>query len=236
MCGRFTLHTEKELLAKRFEVDLDAVGPLAPRYNIAPSQDVLVVRMRDAERLAMPMRWGLVPHWAKPLEKLPPMINARRETLAEKPAFRDSLRRRRCLVLADGFYEWQSVDRRVPRQPFWISLADAEPFAMAGIWDVWFPPEDPDAEPLRSCSIVTAPANLAIQMIHPRMPVILPLDRAFRWLDPELDDDPDALLELLEPVAANALASHPVCLDVNSPEQDDAHLIEPVPHPSPTLF
>lgn len=236
MCGRFTLHTEKEILERQFRINLDGFAELRPSYNIAPGGDVLTVRSKGGEPVARLMRWGLIPNWAKPLEKLPPMINARVETIATRAAYRLPFRRRRCWILGDGFYEWQSVDRRQPRQPHWVSLASGEPFAMAGIWDVWFPSDEPDTKPLVSCSIVTAPANAALEMIHPRMPVMLPSERAEAWLDPALDGKLAQLRELLVPVPADALRVHPVSLDVNSPDQDDPHLIEPVVNPAPTLF
>jgi putative SOS response-associated peptidase YedK len=234
MCGRFTLHTEKELLQREFQVDLSGVE-LAPSYNVAPSQDVLTVREKDHARVARKMRWGLVPYWSKPLEKLPPMINARRETIATRPAYRRAFRRRRCLVLADGFYEWQSIEK-APKQPYWVALADGRPFAMAAVWDVWRAPDEPEAEPLVSCSIVTAPANRAIAMLHDRMPVILTPERADAWIDHAFDDRADELLALLEPVAAGAIVTRPVSTDVNKPEHDDPHLIDEVQPAAPTLF
>ena len=151
MCGRYTLHTEKELLARRFEVDLDGLGPLAPRYNVTPTQPVLTVRAADGKRFAESMHWGLIPHWTQDRAKLPPMINARCETVATRPAYRDPFRARRCLILADGFYEWQpavGLGRR--KIPHWISLPDREPFAMAGLWDEWRPRNSTDPTPLRS--------------------------------------------------------------------------------------
>jgi putative SOS response-associated peptidase YedK len=237
MCGRFTLHTEKELLQRQFQVELDA-SPLQPRYNIAPSESVLTVRHSKSreKRVAERMRWGLVPYWSKPLAKLPNMINARVETVATKPAYREPLKRRRCLVLADGFYEWQSLDRKGPRQPFWISLKSGEPFGMAAVWDLWRDPDDRDQDPLITCSIVTAPANPAIVMIHARMPVILPPERAAAWLDPAHDGKPAELLQVLAPVEAGALQSHPVSAAVNSPDNDNASLLDPVQNPAPTLF
>ncbi len=235
MCGRFTLHTEKELLQRSFAVDLSGFD-LAPCYNVAPTQDVLTVRQKQEQRVARYMRWGLVPRWAKPLARLPSMINARVETIDQKPAYRDAFRRRRCLVLADGFYEWQSLDKRGPRQPFWVTRADRAPFAMAGIWDVWKAPDEPDDEPLVTCSIVTAPANLAVQMIHTRMPVILSNEHAFAWIDHEFDDRPEELRELLVPIEAAELQAHPVSTEVNKTDHDHAKLIEPVENPTPTLF
>ncbi len=233
MCGRFTLHTEKELLARRYEVDLEGVD-LTPRYNIAPGEPVLTVRHGEEGRSAERLKWGLVPWWARPLEKLPPMINARVETVDSRRAYRDAFRARRCLVLADGFYEWQSFDRKLPSTPHWISLVSGEPFAMAGLWERWR--GEPEAETLLTCSIVTAPANRAVQMIHPRMPLILPHERALAWIDPALDGDVEGLRALLEPVPPDALQAHPVSNAVNSPANDDPTLIEQVAHPQPALF
>ncbi len=236
MCGRFTLHTEKELLARQFETDLGEIGALPPRYNIAPGEQILTIRQREDRRIAEWIRWGLVPHWSRPLEKLPLMINARVETVATKPSYRDPFRQRRCIVLANGFYEWQSIDPRSPRTPHWISLASGEAFGMAALWDFWRARDEPDSDPLVTCSIVTAPANRAIELIHPRMPVILPVEAARRWIDPALDGQTDALLTLLEPVGPEALRAHPVSPEVNTPRNDDASLIEPVENPRPTLF
>ena len=235
MCGRFTLHTEKELLARTFEVDLSGVD-LTASYNVAPSHDILTVRRRDDARIADIMRWGLVPHWVKPLDKLPSLINARIETVASKPAYRDAFRRRRCLVLADGFYEWQSLDKGAPRQPYYVTRRDRTAFAMAAVYERWWPPEDPDAKPLVTCSLVTAPAIAAIQMIHTRMPVILDHERAAAWIDPAHDGRVAELKKVLVPVEGDVLQSYTVSDDVNSPDNDDAHLIDPIENPQPTLF
>ena len=135
MCGRYTLHTEKELLARRFELEAEELAELKQRYNVAPTDPVPVVHLREGVRRADFMRWGLIPHWAKPGEKRAPLINARAETAATTPAFRDAFKRHRCLVLADGFYEWQKPNGPARRRmPHWISLASGEPFAMAGLW------------------------------------------------------------------------------------------------------
>ena len=140
------------------------------------------------------------------------------------------------VLLADGFYEWQSIERRIPATPYWISLASGGAFAMAGIWERWRPSDEPGTEPLVTCSILTAPANRAISMVHPRMPVILSREHALRWIDPALDSQEAALREVLEPVPAEALRSHAVSGDVNAPANDDPHLIDPVENPAPTLF
>jgi putative SOS response-associated peptidase YedK len=233
MCGRFTLHTEKETLSGRFEVDLSGVPDLAPRYNVAPTQPVLAVRASGAnEREAAWLRWGLVPHWAKDLSKLPQLINARVETVATKPSFRSSFQRQRCLILADGFYEWQPGPRkRAPKAPHFISLRGDEPFAMAGLWARWTPPEAEGVPPITSCTIITAPANAALEKIHNRMPVILRPEHEAAWLDPGLRE-PEQLHPLLEPVDAAALQSHPVSRDVNSPRNDSPTLIRAVEDPA----
>lgn len=226
MCGRYTLHTEKELLAGRFGFDDALLRPLPPRYNIAPTDSVLTVVERDGQRAARPMRWGLIPFWAKSRDKLPLMINARRETVATKPAYRDAFRRSRCLVLGDGFYEWQRPSGLATRKtPYWISRRDGAPFAMAGLCSGWRDPEQPLADKLYSCSIITAPANSAVAEIHERMPVILTRDAEATWLSRDVQD-PGTLSALLEPLRADELESRPVSTRVNSVRNDDPSLIE----------
>lgn len=234
MCGRFTLHTERDVVAETFEVDLSAAG-YEPRYNIAPQQDIITLIEEEAERRVRVMHWGLVPHWAKPLAKLPNMINARVETLADKPAYRDPFRKRRCAVVADGFFEWQGNDRGRPKQPFWIHRADRVPFAMAGIWDRWTAGAS-DQPPLISCAIVTAPANAALAGIHPRMPVILDSEALKEWLSRDNDDRGGRLRELLIPLAPELLASHPVSAEVNDVSNDAASLIQEYAPQQPSLF
>ena len=231
MCGRFTLHTEKEALAREFGVDLSGIA-LAPRYNIAPQQQTLVVRERGGERVPAIMRWGLLPRWARPLEKLPPMINARRETVATRRAYRDSFRSRRCVVPADGFYEWASSERRGPRQPHWIGRVDRRPFAMAGLWDAWR--GDEDEEPVYTFTIVTGPANPLVCRLHDRMPLLIPREAIAVWLAPEAGRE--QLLRLLERGDDAPLEEHPVSTEVNAPQHDHAGLIEPVELAQPSLF
>jgi putative SOS response-associated peptidase YedK len=234
MCGRFTLHTEKDLLARRFEVNLGGIEELEPRYNIAPSEAVLTVRQADERRLAEAMRWGLVPSWTKDRESLPTLINARKETLPSKPSYRDSFRRRRCLILADGFYEWQAPAGLVrSKTPYWISLTTGEPFAMAGLWSEWRPPdtEEPQAT-LRSCAIITIAASALLEGIHDRMPALLRRDAESAWLDPALNGRSARLQELLVPVADDVLRVHPVSRRVNSTRNDGPELIEPSDEPS----
>jgi putative SOS response-associated peptidase YedK len=228
VCGRFTLSQPPEVVARQFE--LDALPALAPRYNIAPGQPVAAVRWsRSAGRRVLELRhWGLVPAWAEDPAIGNRLINARAETASERPSFRDPLRRRRCLIPADGFYEWQAAGALAKRKlPHWIGLARGGPFAMAGIWSRWRPKDELGAEPLYSCAILTTAANAAVAPLHDRMPVILPREAEARWLDPALDDDVDALLALLQPIAPDALASHPVSARVNSVKNDDASLLDP---------
>lgn len=231
MCGRFTLHTEREVLAHRFRVPLEELSDLAPRYNVAPTQAVLVVRAAESGREALRMRWGLVPEWAKEPEKLPSMINARAETAASRPAYRVAFRRRRCLIVADGFYEWgpgePGSDRR---SPFWLALETDEPFGMAGIWSAWRPPGEPDAPPRLTCSILTVAASESVARVHDRMPAILAPEAEDRWLDPELRD-PSSLSRLLAVGPAPPLRVVPVSRRVNSPRNDGPDLILPVPEP-----
>ena len=237
MCGRFTLHTEKELLARRFEVNLDGVENLGPRYNIAPSQPVVTVYTEGHERVAGLMEWGLVPYWAKDRAKLPKMINARVETVASKPAYRDAFIRQRCLILADGFYEWQAQTGPMGgKTPYWISLESGEPFAMAGLWAEWRDPNQILPHTLRSCAIVTAPAHRAIVSIHDRMPVILPREAEHAWLDPALNGQTNALRDLLQPVDGDGLRKTPVSRRVNSTRNDSPDLIEAHDEPSRGFF
>jgi putative SOS response-associated peptidase YedK len=231
MCGRFTLHTEREILARRFDVELETLEDLDARYNIAPAQAILTVYTAKSGRTAARMHWGLIPSWAKQPEKLPSMINARIETASTRASYRVPFRRQRCLILADGFYEWgPSGESKKGRAPFWFSLASGEPFAMAGLWSAWRPSEEPEKEPKLSCAILTAPANAVVSRVHERMPVILRPDVEDAWLDPELREV-SAVRELLEPLAPETLQRVPVSRRVNSPRNDGPDLIEAVPDP-----
>lgn len=228
MCGRFTLHTEKQILSRRFRVEPEALEAYRPSYNVAPTQAVLTMRRIEEARRVTPMRWGLVPGWAKDPAKLPSMINARAETAPSRPAYRRPFRRQRCLILADGFYEWQApiapARRRVPH---WIALEGGEPFAMAGLWSLWRPGGAVAAEPLLSCTILTTDANPALAPIHARMPVILQPEDEEIWLDPALDDDVARLRELLVGLPAARFRAHAVSPRVNSPRHDGPELILP---------
>jgi len=223
MCGRFTLRAPASVVAEQFGV-LDA-EPLRPRYNIAPTQPVAVVRRgpksTDAPRQLVMLRWGLVPSWAKDPKIGNRLINARAETVAEKPAFRSALRRRRCLVAADGFYEWRQAGKA--RQPYFIHLVDDRPFAFAGLWELW---EGPDHTVLETCALITTEANALMASIHDRMPVILSPDDYALWLDPAIQD-PKELQPLLRPYPSEAMAAHPVSTHVNNPRNDDPRCVAP---------
>jgi putative SOS response-associated peptidase YedK len=230
MCGRYTLHTEKQALERRFRVDLGALADFEPRYNIAPTEPVLTVRRVQETRCGEMMRWGLVPAWAEEPSATAGMINARLETVATRAAFRRSFRRFRCLVLADGFYEWQAAgEPGQPKTPYWVALGSREPFAMAGIWASWRERDLFGERWLHSCAILTTGANAAVTAIHDRMPVILHPEAEDAWLDPGLDDQVERLKELLVPVPADALHAHPVSRRVNSVRNQGPDLIESVP-------
>ena len=226
MCGRFTLTlVDPAVLAAEFTLS-GPLPPLAPRYNIAPTQPVAVVIHASGEshnRLGV-MRWGLVPHWAKDRSIGPRLINARAETLHQKPSFRQALQRRRCLVVADGFYEWQKRADGA-RQPYFITLEERRPFGFAGLWERWRDPAS--GEELVTCTLITTAAGGRLAPIHERMPVILPREAYAAWLAPELTD-PQAARALLRPLPAENLCAWPVSRRVNSPANDDPELIAPL--------
>jgi putative SOS response-associated peptidase YedK len=224
MCGRFIQCASGAVLAARFQL---ATPPdLIPRYNIAPSQPIDAVRIAgDGRREGVTLRWGLVPAWTSEPRAAYSTINARAETVAEKPAFRQAFRRRRCLIPADGFYEWRKVDAR--KQPYCIAPADGQPFAFAGLWERW----ERDGQVLESGTILVTQANALLAPIHDRMPVILdPADEA-RWLDPALTD-PAALQPLLVPCPPKWLRLWPVSPAVNHPRHEGPDLMAPVALPA----
>jgi putative SOS response-associated peptidase YedK len=233
MCGRYTLRGHPKHLAQRlglglFEELSEHGSALRPRFNIAPSQLVAAVRRTRGKSELVELRWGLVPHWADDPAIGARLINARAETLASKPAFRDAFRRRRCLILADGFYEWQRQGAR--KQPYFITLRTGAPFAFAGLWERW---EGPDGPPLESCVIITTQPNALVKPIHARMPVILDSDSLDIWLNPE--SAADHLQDLLRPLDPDKLEAHPVGPWVNSPKADDERCIKPRDESSPAL-
>lgn len=219
MCGRYTLIYDIGTIAQAFNVPSAPVAQAGPRYNIAPTQGVVAV-MQNGERHLDLLRWGLIPSWAKEESIGSKMINARAETLAEKPSFKRLLHSRRCLIVADGFYEWKQ-EGRGPKTPMYITLKDHELFAFAGLWDTW---KSHDGDLLRTCTIITTEANAVVAPIHNRMPVILPASAREEWLDTSIRDD-QVLLPLLKPYDANAMTARPVSRLVNDPKRDSAELI-----------
>ena len=222
MCGRFTLTDPNVDLAVQF--NLPEIPDMQPRYNIAPTQPVAAVRAtRDGSAREMVMlHWGLIPFWAKDPTIGARMINARSETAAEKPSFRAAFRRRRCLVVADGFYEWQKQNGA--KQPFFIHLRDARPFAFAGLWEHW---EGPDDSIIESCTLLTCNPNDFLRAVHNRMPVILDPRDYDLWLNPEVQQ-PNLLQPLLRPYPARELEAYPVSRFVNKPANDSPKCIEPM--------
>lgn len=224
MCGRFTMAIDSEDL--RTELALGQMPPdWEKRYNIAPSQDVATVPNPD-NRDVVWMRWGLVPFWAKDPSIGNKMINARAETVAEKPSFRNSFKNKRCLILANGFYEWRKSGGQ--SIPFYFQLKGGEPFAFAGLWDDW---ENkgvssmPGLPGLTTCTLITTSANEDVRAVHPRMPVVLTKETMWDWLE---EDDPKILESLLRPLPAGSLIAYQVSRDVNSPQNQGEYLVEPI--------
>ena len=215
MCGRYTLRSRGS--EKFYGVPLSQLPFLAPRYNIAPTQSVPVIVARGAERELAMFQWGLIPSWSKEPKGF---INARAETLADKPSFSESFQRRRCLIPADGFYEWQRHGRS--KQPYFFQMKDEAPFAFAGIWDKW----QGNGLPITSCAIITTTPNELLATIHDRMPVILGDEAQERWLGSDVR--PAELKEMLVPFPGSRMKSFPVSSRVNGAEADDAQLVEEV--------
>ncbi len=225
MCGRFTLHTPAETLATLF--DLPETPVLVPRYNIAPIQPVAIVRapVQPEQREWALVRWGLIPSWAKDPSIGAHMINARAETVAEKPSFRAAFKRRRCLVPADGFYEWRKLDGR--KQPYYIRMQGRGPFAIAGLWEHW---QGPDGSELQTCTLLTTDANDLLAPIHNRMPVIIAREDYDEWLDVTNEDRRflSLLHHLLRPYPSQAMDAYPVSTYVNNARNEGEACIEPV--------
>jgi putative SOS response-associated peptidase YedK len=224
MCGRFTLSAPPEVISMCFDIETDSFNYL-PAFNIAPTQNVLTVRNRDNSKHAQTMRWGLIPFWAKEAKIGNKMINARSETVIENKVFKTPFQKRRCLILADSFYEWVRVSKS--KQPIRILLDSEKPFAFAGIWESWIDPNDPNSETVESCSIITTHANTLIQPIHDRMPVILPRELESDWLD--LDNtDTSFLREIMIPFDPGLMKCYPVSQAVNSTKNEGKDLITPI--------
>ena len=233
MCGRFVLSDPDAELAEQF--NLPEIPDMAPRYNIAPTQPVAAMRVAPAAgsqggagvRELVLLHWGLIPFWAKEPGIGARMINARSETVAEKPAFRAAFKRRRCLVVADGFYEWRK--QKGPSQPFFIHLRDGRPFAFAGLWEHW---EGAEGSVVESCTLLTTSPNELISPVHNRMPVILhPADYDL-WLDTGIQEA-GRLKPLLVPFPSAEMEAYPVSRWVNKPQNDDPRCIEPLPEDQP---
>jgi putative SOS response-associated peptidase YedK len=222
MCGRFTATFEFREIKLRWNIQND-IPLLAPRYNIAPSQEVPIIVLTDAGNELKQMRWGLVPSWTNDPSIGNRMINARAETLTEKPSFKGLLRNRRCLVPADGFYEWRKEGKR--KVPVWIHLKNREPFVFAGLWDRW---RDPAGGEIDSFTIITTKPNTLLRPIHDRMPAILDNIAGKSWLDPLFVTEPTMLPGLLQPFPAEPMEAHDVSSLVNSPVNDSAQCIAPV--------
>jgi len=219
MCGRYTLRTPVEKLAKEFGLE-DSSVDLPPNYNVAPTQGVAAVLAENGHRRLEVLRWGLIPPWADDPQIGSRMINARAETAHEKPSFRRAFRERRCLIPADGFYEWKRTNGT--KQPYYIHMKEGRPFAFAGLWESWREEGGPE---VRSCAILTTRPNALASEIHDRMPVILPAGSREAWLDPEAEKE--ELLALLEPYPEDEMEAYPVSRYVNSPQNNDPHCVEP---------
>ena len=229
MCGRYVSATSPDKLAEEFHVESIKADELPAKYNVAPTDPVYAIAIsRDGLRQLGTFKWGLVPSWAKDPSIASRMINARAETVSSKPAFKRLLQKRRCILPADGFYEWQRRDgKKASKQPFFIRRADGKPLAMAGLWEVWKPRADPDADWLRSATIITGEPNSLVAPLHDRMPVILPEEAWDTWLDRD-NEDADALTKLLVPYPADKMIAYPVDTTVNSVKNDGPELIEPL--------
>ena len=218
MCGRYTLKTPVDALAERFGLD-EYPSSLTASYNIAPTQEVAAVVEEDGKRKLRMLRWGLIPSWAKDPAIGNKMINARAETVSEKPSFRTAFKKRRCLIVADGFYEWHKTDSG--EQPYHLKMEDGSPFAFAGMWETW-----KNGEEIRSCAIITTTANDLMGEIHHRMPVILPPENYGVWLDPDFDEK-EALLDLLNPYPSKEMEAYAVSRRVNRPSNNEPSVVEP---------
>jgi len=227
MCGRFSLAVEGDVLARLFQVPLPEAH--RPRFNVAPTQDVAAVRSAGCGpgRELVFLRWGLIPAWSREGPQGPLLINARAETVSGKPSFRDAFRERRCLIPADGFFEWKREGNA--RVPYWFFPLSGPLFAFAGLWECW---QGPGSERVESCTILTTEANERVRPLHPRMPVILPPERQDRWLDPGVRD-PALLGGLLAPCPAAEMGCRQVSARVNQVRNDDSGVLLPVRPPAP---
>lgn len=221
MCGRFSLFSPSDVLRERFDFEFTGDFDWQPRYNIAPSQQVLAIVHDGSRRKGGFLRWGLVPFWAKDTKIGYKLINARCETLTEKPSFRHLIGRRRCLIVADGFFEWKKTENG--KQPYFIRLTSGQPFAFAGLWDRW----EKDGQVIHSCTVITTQPNGLMASIHDRMPSILRPEEEEAWLDPHLQDT-EYLKSLLKPYPEEEMTAITVSTLVNSPSNDLPECVEPI--------
>jgi len=221
MCGRYVIKAPVSELATMF--DLMDVPPLTPRYNVAPTQMVPAIRLKPEtkKRELVMLKWGLIPAWAKDAAIGSQMIMARADTVAQKPAFESAFQKRRCLMVADGFYEWQKTNGK--KQPYFIGLKDQDPFAFAGLWERW---KNPEGDAVESCALITTDANDIVRPIHDRMPVILQRRDYETWLDLEIQDTM-ALQKLLRPYPGEAMMAYPVSSFVNNPRNEASRCVDP---------
>ena len=223
MCGRYRLTRHRDVVEEHFGVEIE--GDFAPRYNIAPTQDVATVRQSSdgPKRRFGWMKWGLIPYWAKDAAIGYKTINARAETAADLPAFREAFRKRRCLIPADGFYEWQKIGKS--KQPYCFTLSDEGVFAFAGLWERW---QNREAKLVETCSILTTTPNRLLEDVHDRMPAILAPEDYEVWLDPG-EQRVESLAEILKPFDSARMKRHPVSTRVNNVNNDDRECAEPAP-------
>ncbi|WP_349409492.1 SOS response-associated peptidase [Pseudalkalibacillus sp. SCS-8] len=220
MCGRFTLTAEIDLLMDWFEIDEWASDlEFQPRYNIAPSQDILAIVGYEGKRRAGFLKWGLVPFWAKDPSIGNKMINARAETVPEKPSFKHAFQKRRCIIPADGFYEWKKEGKQ--KQPKYIRMKDAQPFGLAGLWEKW---KNENGNTIHTCTILTTEPNELMEDIHNRMPVILQKEDYSKWL--EWEGEQDVLKDMMKPFDPAVMEAYDVSTIVNSPKNDTPECIE----------
>jgi putative SOS response-associated peptidase YedK len=217
MCGRFAQRSDPKRLAKEFKIA--EVPDVEARYNIAPTQDILSIRRAEDDREAVFLKWGLVPSWAKDVSIGAKLINARSETVTEKPSFREAFKKRRCIIPADGFYEWQRTEER--KQPFFFQMRDERPFGFAGLWESW---QGVGGEAIESCTILTTEANDVLRPVHDRMPVILHSNDYELWFDEDVRKQ-ELLKDLLRPYPSSEMMGYPVSMAINNPGNQGATLI-----------
>ena len=220
MCGRFTLHTPESQIREAFNLEHTEPLGLKPRYNIAPSQEIPIIRDTDTGQEMVMARWGLVPHWSKESKSKYSTINARIESITEKPTYRSSFQRKRCLIPADGFYEWKQVNGN--KVPHHIRMRDGSVFAFAGLWDRW----EGNDDSIESCTIIVMPSNEVMKPIHERMPAIIAPAHYDLWLDTRITDK-EEIMQYLTSALSSQLTAYPVSTWVNVPKHDDERCIQP---------